>query len=229
MAKRFQVDWDAAAPAAQNARSKLPPLIVEYFAEGRQLFAADATSAALHRFRIETKHLRYTLEMFGECYGPGLEARLERLRGLQQSLGDLNDCVTTRELLRGRRGLVPPSKGGSTFWSSELLRSRARRGATGSVFSTGRGRNAGGPLTWPVHASADPQKLHRRPIWRGSRAARRRKHVGAGDPSSVGVIYGHQRLPQVGVVQNVLERRDYLQSPKPFRGHGLARPRLKMT
>ena len=107
MAKRFQVDWDAAAPAAQNARSKLPPLIVEYFAEGRQLFAADATSAALHRFRIETKHLRYTLEMFGECYGPGLEARLERLRGLQQSLGDLNDCVTTRELLRGRRGLVP--------------------------------------------------------------------------------------------------------------------------
>jgi CHAD domain-containing protein len=40
--------------------------------------------------------------MFRPCYGAGLEQRIESLRQLQQYLGDVNDCATTRDLLASR-------------------------------------------------------------------------------------------------------------------------------
>jgi Flp pilus assembly CpaE family ATPase len=58
---------------------------------------------------LDTKRLRYTLELFRPCYGPGLEARLQGLQRVQQLLGEVNDAVATAALLpmgaRGRRFL----------------------------------------------------------------------------------------------------------------------------
>jgi CHAD domain-containing protein len=91
--------WDAAAGAGANARSVLPKRAAAYFAEVRKTLAENPTLAKLHRVRLATKRLRYTLELFRPCYGPGLETRLAALRAIQQLLGEVNDSVSAAKLL----------------------------------------------------------------------------------------------------------------------------------
>lgn len=86
--------------AAQNARAELPRLAQAYFAAGRKLLARKPSGKALHKFRLETKRFRYTLELFRSCYGPGLDARLARLGDVQTYLGDINDCATALRMLK---------------------------------------------------------------------------------------------------------------------------------
>jgi CHAD domain-containing protein len=93
MAKKAHLRWDDAAGAAVNARAQLPLLAAAYFKAGRKLAKGSPTPDELHAFRLKTKRLRYTLELFRGCYGPSLEQRLESLRRVQSLLGDVNDCV----------------------------------------------------------------------------------------------------------------------------------------
>jgi CHAD domain-containing protein len=83
--------WRPSESAVLNARRILPKMLRNYFAVGRQL---DRHSHAkdMHRFRLKTKHLRYTLEAFVSIYGPGLNHKIDTLRPIQNALGDLNDC-----------------------------------------------------------------------------------------------------------------------------------------
>jgi len=96
---RHQIAWDASKSAKENASQKLPPLAHEYFRAGRALFHAESSSEVLHRFRLETKRFRYTLELFRPCYGPGLDRRLDALRNIQDFLGEINDCAATQKLV----------------------------------------------------------------------------------------------------------------------------------
>ena len=109
MKKLYRAKWDERTDAAANARRELPRLAADYFARARKLLAEDPPPAKLHALRLDTKRLRYTLELFRPCYGPGLEARLQSLRRVQQLLGEVNDSVATAALLpkgaRGRRFL----------------------------------------------------------------------------------------------------------------------------
>lgn len=89
------IEWVERSGPAANARRKLPPVITRYFAYVRKLLAKDPAPPKLHSLRLETKRLRYTLELFRPCYGPGLETRLAELRELQQLLGEMNDCAAT--------------------------------------------------------------------------------------------------------------------------------------
>jgi CHAD domain-containing protein len=64
-----------------------------------QFFAAmpDGTSdlAALHRFRIAGKRLRYTMELLAPAFGPDLRQECYPVvEQLQERLGKVNDCVT---------------------------------------------------------------------------------------------------------------------------------------
>jgi len=87
------------ATASRRARRILPPMAARYFALGRELCAREAAAPAqMHAFRLATKRLRYTLELFRRCYGPAMEKRLEELRAIQTYLGDLNDCDVARRL-----------------------------------------------------------------------------------------------------------------------------------
>lgn len=81
------------------ARQHLSRASHKYFAAGRKLVAKPRTPAELHQFRILTKRFRYTLEMFAELYGPGLQVRLGKLRSVQETLGNLNDCVVASAML----------------------------------------------------------------------------------------------------------------------------------
>ena len=95
MSKRHVARWDARAAAAANARRELPRLVAAYYARVRDLLADNPPPAKLHAIRLATKRLRYTLELFRPCYGPGLDTRLAALRHIQQLLGEVNDCSTT--------------------------------------------------------------------------------------------------------------------------------------
>ena len=100
MAKRSVDSWDANLTAAQNAKRRLPALVSDYFEMGRKLMQGEPAPTDLHRFRLATKHLRTTLEIFRPCYGKGMEIRIDHLRGVQNRLGEINDCATTLALLK---------------------------------------------------------------------------------------------------------------------------------
>jgi CHAD domain-containing protein len=89
--KERDFDWRPLGPASVNARRELPKLLASYFAAGRKLNQRSPASA-LHDFRLRTKHLRYTLEVFLPLYGPVLESRINSLRPIQNALGERNDC-----------------------------------------------------------------------------------------------------------------------------------------
>ncbi len=100
MAKRSTHSWDAKLTAAQNAKRRLPALVAAYFDAGRKLVQSKATPEDLHHFRLATKRLRCILELFRPCYGKSMEIRIDDLRGVQNRLGEINDCVTTLALLK---------------------------------------------------------------------------------------------------------------------------------
>jgi CHAD domain-containing protein len=92
--------WNGSANAAANASKRLPALLVEYFRAGREVVEReDAAAAELHGFRLATKRLRYTLELFRPCYGEAFEERLRELHQIQQFLGDANDSAAAGRLI----------------------------------------------------------------------------------------------------------------------------------
>jgi CHAD domain-containing protein len=99
MNKKGHIQWDESTGAALNARDHLPRLISVYFTQGRELLAKNPAPAELHSLRLATKRLRYTLELFRPCYGPGFRQRLDSLRRVQQLLGEINDCATASAVL----------------------------------------------------------------------------------------------------------------------------------
>jgi len=118
------IEWDERRSAAENARRELPATVSSYFSYVREELAKDPAPARLHRLRLATKRLRYTLELFQPCYGPGLEARLAVLRKVQQRLGDLNDCVAAWGLLSKTMSHSPQRARAGKF-----LRERAEKQA----------------------------------------------------------------------------------------------------
>ncbi len=110
MSKLHQVRWDERTGAAANARRELPQLAASYFAQVRALLAGDPSAAKLHRLRLLTKRLRYTLELFRPCYGPALETRLAALHRIQQLLGEVNDSAAAGRLLSKSMSPASPQR-----------------------------------------------------------------------------------------------------------------------
>ncbi len=95
-------------PASDTVTAALPLLARDYFWAGRDLQAAATLSGeAFHQFRLTGKRLRYTLELFTSCYGPGLDRHLATLRKAQTMLGEANDCVAVKKLLDNRFRKAP--------------------------------------------------------------------------------------------------------------------------
>jgi CHAD domain-containing protein len=58
----------------------------------------------MHRLRLKAKRVRYTLELFEPVYAGQTKGIMELLKGLQETLGAINDCATTIEMIRLDRG-----------------------------------------------------------------------------------------------------------------------------
>lgn len=94
--------WLGNDPPQVNATRVLPQMFAELVAAGRQAAQPGAAYDRIHRFRIQAKRFRYTLELFQTFYGQNVEHGLDELKQLQDKLGALNDCVTALDLLKRR-------------------------------------------------------------------------------------------------------------------------------
>ncbi len=88
----------------ENARRILPKMLEDLFRAGNRAARPGASHETMHQFRLKTKRVRYTLELFEPVYGARLKPLIEWLKGLQEKLGAINDCAVTLEMIRGERG-----------------------------------------------------------------------------------------------------------------------------
>ena len=86
------------------ARPVLCSMTKESFRAGNQA----ASPRELHEFRIVAKQFRYTLEPFLPVCRRSAAVRLNQIKAIQTSLGDVNDCETVRVMLAkwGGRGRI---------------------------------------------------------------------------------------------------------------------------
>jgi CHAD domain-containing protein len=89
------------APALENARLELAGLAGELFQAGDYAVQHKVPYRRLHECRLLAKRLRYSMEMFELNDSTRFKSRFKRLKGLQDQLGGLNDCVTVMELVEG--------------------------------------------------------------------------------------------------------------------------------
>jgi len=96
---RAAAKWRAriAPAAASQPGGDLAKRARKYLAHGDA--AADEKSGAqeLHRFRIEGKKLRYTIELLAPRLGAAAADWLEKLKAIQTVLGDVHDARMARE------------------------------------------------------------------------------------------------------------------------------------
>jgi len=118
-----RVKWDEAATAGENARAQLPAVAGAYFQAGRKLMAGSPAPEDLHAFRLKTKRLRYTLELFRPCYSSTLEQRIEALREIQTLLGEINDCAAAERVAAS----VLPAKSAGLVKAQRYLKAKSKR------------------------------------------------------------------------------------------------------
>ena len=103
--------WESDQSIEDNLRRILPGLADEFFAAGRAAISEEASYQTLHKFRLQTKRFRYTLDLFERFYGAQMALGAKILKELQDRLGAINDCATTIDLLkRDRRAVTALSK-----------------------------------------------------------------------------------------------------------------------
>ena len=90
-----RIEWQRGASAEANAAAQLPGAAAVFFERA----AESISSGSLHELRLRIKRFRYTLELFRDCYGPGIGTRIEVLRRVQQLLGEMTDCATVAGML----------------------------------------------------------------------------------------------------------------------------------
>jgi len=86
----------------KRIRHVVPTMVWKAYEEVHRYETAikDAPNETFHSLRIETKRLRYTLEMFTEILGEAAEELLARVIQLQEHLGTLQDSEVTAILLK---------------------------------------------------------------------------------------------------------------------------------
>jgi CHAD domain-containing protein len=91
-----------------TARRVLCKTTKRFFRAGNQAAEEAASPRELHEFRIVAKQFRYTLELFLPVCRQSAAVRLNQIKAIQTSLGDVNDCETVRVMLAkwGGRGRI---------------------------------------------------------------------------------------------------------------------------
>jgi CHAD domain-containing protein len=90
----------ADAPPAKDAASRiLPRTLKDYLRHGARAARQEASAKELHRFRIATKEIRYTLDLFAPLYGEAIGELAAKLRKIQNHLGAIHDCTATATLI----------------------------------------------------------------------------------------------------------------------------------
>ncbi|HEU0116679.1 MAG TPA: CHAD domain-containing protein [Thermomicrobiales bacterium] len=88
-----------------NARHLLGVRMAEFYALAPAV-RAGGPPERLHDLRIAAKRLRYTLELFASTFGEAGERQIERLKTVQEQLGELRDHDARIALIADELGRV---------------------------------------------------------------------------------------------------------------------------
>jgi triphosphatase len=101
--------------------------------DSRRLDLSD--SPAFHRFRIDAKKHRYTIEFLATLYGKKtVKPYLQRIVALQDVLGDMRDAMAAEELI-GQLDLAPSVRASARKWlERRAAECRKRFPAQGKAF-----------------------------------------------------------------------------------------------
>lgn len=102
--RRLLSEVDSHGPLAGKAPGELAGVLLRPHRDAFQAAAAADLSdtAALHRFRLQGKRLRYMLELLWGDKAAGAAAEFTQfLKDLQEQLGNINDYASAAELLGG--------------------------------------------------------------------------------------------------------------------------------
>lgn len=83
----------------------------------------------LHEARKDAKRLRYAAEAWGPAGGSAAQAMVDAAEGLQKSLGEHQDSVVTRSLLRWMGSTAGPGENGFTYGRLHAIEERRARAA----------------------------------------------------------------------------------------------------
>jgi CHAD domain-containing protein len=127
--------WSFGSDVVSNAQRFLQRMCADFFSAGAVAAAAHDDYEKLHQFRLLGKRFRYTLELFRDAYGSGMDQRLAELRQLQDKLGEINDCLTTLTLIshdseaatRVQAILVERERAFEKHWQSHFLSGTAEK------------------------------------------------------------------------------------------------------
>jgi CHAD domain-containing protein len=89
-----------AVPVEIMAKRLLPGMVKEHFRRGEAAVGKKMPAHKIHRFRIAAKNFRYTLDFFAPLYEGTLPLLIDRLKDVQTLLGDINDCLTARRIVK---------------------------------------------------------------------------------------------------------------------------------
>ncbi|PWT90710.1 MAG: hypothetical protein C5B56_04990 [Proteobacteria bacterium] len=81
---------------AHDPAAKLPKLAKQFLAGGDDAAGKKISAEELHRYRIEAKKFRYTLEILQPAFGAPAREWLDRLKKVQSLLGDIHDYHAVR-------------------------------------------------------------------------------------------------------------------------------------
>lgn len=91
MSKAWPVgNLDPDAPLDLNARRILRVRVGEYYSY-EPIVSNPFATVDLHNLRIAAKRLRYTLELFAGVFGDDGKIQIDRVKAVQESLGNLHD------------------------------------------------------------------------------------------------------------------------------------------
>ncbi len=96
---RYDADSDFLVNAA--LQRYIGAMREQFFEAGSDVAGHESRLVDMHKFRILAKRLRYSFELFEDTGDDACNHNGGRLKKIQDSLGAVNDCVTTRDLLRG--------------------------------------------------------------------------------------------------------------------------------
>ncbi len=91
-------DVEPGASLAVNARRILGVRVAEYFSYASVVPLEQAVEP-LHNLRISAKRLRYTLELFRVVFGDAGKVQIDRIKAIQEELGELHDHDVRIELI----------------------------------------------------------------------------------------------------------------------------------
>src|SRR5215203_3700922 len=81
---------DPDAPLDWNARRILRVRVGEFYSY-EPIVSDPLATTDLHNLRISAKRLRYTLELFADVFGTQGTRQIERIKAIQEALGNVHD------------------------------------------------------------------------------------------------------------------------------------------